>query len=100
MNEYLKSVNKIEFVITMACTGRCLHCSQGDHAGFTGHIDAEKAVEAIRKICEIYEIKTLMSFGGEPLLYPEVTCRILRTGTDLGIERRQLITNGFFSNHP
>ena len=97
MNEYLKNLDRIEFVVTMACTGKCIHCSEGDHAGFTEHIDAETAAEAVRKICSRYTIKTLMTFGGEPLLYPDVVCRIHKTGADLKIQKRQVITNGFFS---
>lgn len=84
----------------MACTGRCRHCSEGDHDGFTGHIDADAAAEAIRKICTQYRIKTVMTFGGEPLLYPDVVCTIHKTASDLGIEKRQLITNGYFSKKP
>ena len=51
MNKYLKNLNRIEFVVTMACTGRCIHCSEGDHDNCTEHIDTEIAVEAVRKIC-------------------------------------------------
>lgn len=97
MNEYLRNLNRIEFVVTMACTGRCRHCSEGDHAGFTEHIDADIAAKAIRTICEHYPIESLMTFGGEALLFPDVVCAIHRTGTELGIGNRQLITNGFFS---
>ncbi|MBQ4425280.1 MAG: radical SAM protein [Lachnospiraceae bacterium] len=100
MNDYLRNLKKIEFTVTMACTGKCRHCSEGDHDGFTGHIDAEAAAEAIRKICAHYRIKTVMTFGGEPLLYPDVVCTIHKTASDLGIEKRQLITNGFFSKSP
>ncbi len=41
MNEYVKNLNRIEFVVTMACTGRCKHCSEGEHISCTGHIDAK-----------------------------------------------------------
>ena len=98
MNDYLKNLGRIEFVVTMACTGRCRHCSEGDHDGCTGHIDAEIAAEAVRKICSRYEITSLMTFGGEPLLYPDTVCKIQKTAAALGIPKRQLITNGFFSN--
>ena len=27
MHKYLENLNRIEFVVTMACTGRCIHCS-------------------------------------------------------------------------
>lgn len=97
MNEYVKNLNRIEFVITMACTGKCKHCSEGEHKNNKGHIDAELAVKSIREICGKYKIDSLMTFGGEPLIYPEVVCAIHRTATEMGIEKRQLITNGFFS---
>lgn len=97
MNEYVKNLNRIEFVVTMACTGRCKHCSEGDHSFCIGHIDADVAANAIREICKSHEIESLMTFGGEPLLYPEVVCKIHKTATELAIPRRDLITNGFFN---
>ncbi|MBQ7060052.1 MAG: radical SAM protein [Firmicutes bacterium] len=97
MNEYLKNLDRIEFVVTMACTGRCIHCSEGDHEGYKEHIDADVAVEAIRKVCAHYPIKTVMTFGGEPLLYPDTICRIHAVATALGALKRQVITNGYFA---
>ena len=97
MNEYVKNLNRIEFVVTMACTGKCKHCSEGEHTNCTGHIDAEMAVSAIRSVCEAYTITSLMTFGGEPLLYPEVVCAIHSTAAEIGIPQRDLITNGFFT---
>lgn len=96
-NEYIKNLNRIEFVVTMACTGRCKHCSEGDHTGCSGHIDADAAVTAVREVCENYKIESLMTFGGEPLLYPEVVCAIHSAATEMGIPKRDLITNGFFT---
>ena len=96
MNKYVRNLERIEFVITMMCTGRCIHCSEGDHADYSGHIDEEIAVKAVRAVCSRYQIKSLMTFGGEPLLFPEVVYAIHRTAMELGIAGRQLITNGFF----
>lgn len=97
MNEYVKNLNRIEFVVTMACTGKCKHCSEGEHTNCSGHIDADVAVKVIREICSNYEIESLMTFGGEPLLYPDVVCAIHSTAKDMGVPERDLITNGFFS---
>ena len=97
MNEYLKNLDRIEFIVTLACTGRCRHCSEGDHINYTDHIDPQSAVDSVRKICSQYNIRSLMTFGGEPLLYPETVCRIHKTAAELKIPRRQLITNGYFS---
>lgn len=38
-----------------------------------------------------------MTFGGEPLLHPEVVCKIHMAAREIAIPKRQLITNGFFS---
>lgn len=97
MNKYLAHLNKIEFVVTDACTGRCKHCSQGNHA-LSGHrIDPGVAAEAVRKIAAEYDIQTVMTFGGEPLLCPDAVCRIHGAARDMGVGRRQVITNGYFT---
>ena len=49
MNPYLKNLKKIEFVITNACTGRCKHCSEGDHTACGERIDPETAASAVQK---------------------------------------------------
>ncbi len=96
MNRYLKNLNRIEFVVTMACTGKCKHCSQGEHKA-TGCIDKTLAAAAVEKIAGEYNIKSVMTFGGEPLLYPETVYEIHKKATELNIPERQLITNGYFS---
>ena len=97
MNQYLKNLNKIEFVVTNACTGKCKHCSQGDHPFRGAHIDAAVAADAVKKIAAEYTIRTVMAFGGEPLLYPDVVCAILSAAKELQIPHRQVITNGYFA---
>lgn len=97
MNEYLKNLGKIEFVVTDACTGRCRHCSQGDHDGRGERIDSALAADAVGRIAAEYDIKTVMTFGGEPLLHIEAVEAIMRAARDAGVPHRQLITNGFFS---
>ena len=99
-NPYLKNLNKIEFVVTNACTGRCKHCSEGDHATCGERIDPEIAAESVRKIVSEYDIKTVMAFGGEPLLYVDATCAIMRAALETNVPKRQIITNGYFSKNP
>ena len=96
MNIYLKNLNRIEFVVTMACTGKCKHCSQGEHTS-VDKIDKTLASEAVCKLAEEYNISSVMTFGGEPLLCYETVCEIHKTARDAGIPHRQLITNGYFS---
>ena len=96
-NKYLENLNKIEFVITSACTGRCKHCSQGDHSLCGEHIDSAIAADAVRRVAAEYDIKTVMTFGGEPLLYPDAVYEIMSAARDMNVPKRQVITNGYFS---
>ncbi|MBP3387563.1 MAG: radical SAM protein [Clostridia bacterium] len=99
MNQYLKNINKIEFVITYACTGRCKHCSEGEHTPCGEHIDPQIAADAVRKIAREYDIKTVMTFGGEPLLHTDAVYEIMNAAKELNVPRRQVITNGYFSKN-
>lgn len=99
MNKYLKHLNKIEFVVTYACTGRCKHCSEGDHTNCGEQIDPQIAADAVRKIAANYDIKTVMTFGGEPLLHTDAVYAIMTVAKDLHIPKRQVITNGCFSKN-
>lgn len=96
MNKYLRNLKRIEFVVTSACTGNCRHCSQGKHTS-SDNIDKFIAAGVLRKIAEKYNISSVMTFGGEPLLYPETVSEIHKTATEMNIPHRQLITNGYFS---
>ena len=95
MNPYLKNLNKIEFVITDACTGACKHCSQGAHTGKGSVIDSTASANLVRTVAANYPIRTVMTFGGEPLLCLDAVCAIHRAATELGVPRRQVITNGY-----
>ena len=99
MNQYLKNLNKIEFVVTYACTGRCKHCSEGDHTSCGERIDPQIATDAVRKIAAEYDVKMVMTFGGEPLLYTDAVYAIMTAAKELNIPKRQVITNGYFSKN-
>ena len=99
INPYLKSLEKIEFVLTYACTGKCKHCSEGDHSNCGEHIDAKAAALAVEKVAGYYPIQTVMTFGGEPLLYPEAVFAIHKAAVKMNIPHRQVITNGYFSKN-
>lgn len=96
MNKHLKNLNRIEFVVTMACSGKCKHCSQGEHKS-NDRIDKDLAADAVRKIAKEYKIESVMTFGGEPLLCHETVCEIHKAAKEMNIPQRQLITNGYFS---
>ena len=99
MNQYLKNLNKIEFAVTYACTGRCKHCSEGDHLQVGERIDPVVAADAVRRIAAEYNIGTVMTFGGEPLLHTGAVYAIMSAASELGIPKRQVITNGYFSKN-
>ncbi|MBR4080489.1 MAG: radical SAM protein [Clostridia bacterium] len=97
MNPYLK-MNRLEFTLTERCTGCCRHCSAGGgRRNGPNHVPLEASVKALRWLAEHAEMTSVMTFGGEPLLYPEVTCAIHRAAAECGIPDRQLITNGYFA---
>lgn len=98
-NPFLVNLEKIEYVISYACTGKCKHCSEGDHENCIDHIDAKTASQAVEKIASIYDIKTVMTFGGEPLLFPETVYEIISAAKRMNIPKRQVITNGYFSTN-
>lgn len=96
-NPYTKNLNRLEFMMTLACTGRCIHCSEGEHSSRGEHIDGDTAASAVRSAAEVRTVNSVMTFGGEPLLYPDEVCKIHAAARDCGIPKRQLITNGYFS---
>ena len=98
-NPYLENLNKIEFVVTYACTGRCKHCSEGDHSSCGERIDPQIAADAVRKIGLEYDVKTVLAFGGEPLLYTDAVYAIIKAAKELNAPKRQVITNGYFSKN-
>lgn len=97
MNRCVKNLNRIEFVVTYACTGRCRHCSEGNHSSSGPYLDPEAAARVVRDLAGSFRIASVMTFGGEPLLHPETVCAVHAAAAELGILKRQLITNGFFS---
>jgi MoaA/NifB/PqqE/SkfB family radical SAM enzyme len=100
MNAYLKNLNKAEFAVTYACTGKCKHCSEGEHGLQSERIEPSVAAEAVEKICSVYGIKTVMAFGGEPLLHPEAVYAVMNAAYQMNVPKRQVITNGYFSKDP
>lgn len=96
INKYMK-LERIEFFVTDICSAKCKHCSVQNKTSTDKHIDKIIAVDIIKRLREIYDIRSVMTFGGEPLLYPGVTCSIHKTATDIGIPHRQVITNGYWT---
>ena len=99
MSRYL-TVNRIEFAVTYLCNSRCGHCQLGnieERKRFPSHIDKNVAVEIVNKVGSKYNPESIMTFGGEPLLYPEIVYAIHKEATKAGIPVRDVITNGFWA---
>jgi len=99
LNRYL-AVNRIEFAITYLCNSKCKHCQLGEEEErrkFPSRINKDLAVEIVRKVGEKYDPESVMTFGSEPLLYPEIVYAINRAAVKVGIPVREVITNGFWS---
>jgi MoaA/NifB/PqqE/SkfB family radical SAM enzyme len=76
MGRYL-TVNRIEFAVTYLCNAKCNHCySIQNKESFPKHIDRLLAVKIAKKVGEKYSPESIMTFGGEPLLFPEIVCAI------------------------
>jgi MoaA/NifB/PqqE/SkfB family radical SAM enzyme len=97
MNKYI-DVKRLEFVITNKCSGKCKHCSneitEKDEA-----INIETAVNVINELGKTYSIDSIMTFGGEPLLFADTVCKIHETAYENNINRRDIITNGYFTKN-
>lgn len=92
------NLNRLEYIITYQCSSKCIHCFITDEVRrYPKHIDADLAVQILREIGQTYALDSVMTFGGEPLLYPEVVCAIHQEATRLNIPARQVITNGYWS---
>ena len=93
-------LKRIEFFITYKCTSHCDHCSvySKNLSDATELISLAMAEKLIKETCDDYKIESIMTFGGEPLLHPDLVCKILKTARGCNIPTRQIITNGYWSN--
>lgn len=99
MNRYL-TVRRIEFLVTYLCSGKCAHCYATKYTeGLPKHVEKWLAVDIVGKVSKRYDIKSVMTFGGEPLLFPEIVCSIHKEAAKSGIASREVITNGYWSSN-
>ena len=101
MNKHV-NLQRLEFIVTFRCASRCEHCSVCTDTADTTirHMDLTLAKKAITDAQNLYGIKSLMTFGGEPLLFADFTAALHRHAAELGVMKRQLITSGYFSPDP
>ena len=94
MSDYL-TIHRIEFSVTYRCNSLCRHCQvdRTQRRSEPAAIDADLAVYIVSRVAQAYDVGSVMTFGGEPLLYPDVVCAIHSTAQAHGIPQRQIISN-------
>jgi MoaA/NifB/PqqE/SkfB family radical SAM enzyme len=94
MNPYL-DLHRLEFSITYRCSAHCLHCQVEDdlRRSAPAAIDPTLGAQIVHRVARAYPLRSLMTFGGEPLLYPEAVCAIHQAAQEEGIAHRSIITN-------
>ena len=99
LNKYLP-LNRLEFAVTYQCNGKCVHCYtvQGKDK-YPLYIDGSLGEEIVEHLTDNFNIESVMTFGGEPLLFPEQTAKIHRKAKNKGVSFREVITNGYWSKH-
>lgn len=97
INKYINAINRVEFAITHSCTSNCKHCSVGIDKG-SDKLDKYKAANVLIELSKEFQIESVMTFGGEPLLFYDTAFTIHKTAKDCRIPVRQIITNGYFTN--
>ena len=50
-------------------------------------------MQIIRGVAQAYSSRSIMTFGGEPLLFPDIVCAIHEAAKENGIGKREVITN-------
>lgn len=98
MNKFI-NINRVEFMITNKCTSNCKHCSVAPKLNQNSDykIEGKQILDALKVISEKFNVESIMTFGGEPLLRAELVCELHKLAEELNIKDRHLITNGFFS---
>lgn len=94
MSPYL-DLHRLEFSITYRCSAHCLHCQVEDdlRRSAPAAIDPALGARIVHRVASAYPLRSLMTFGGEPLLYPEALCAIHYAAQEEGIAHRSIITN-------
>jgi len=91
-------LRRVEFAVTYQCNSRCRHCYTLEKRNrFKGHLNPETGPAIVKELAAKYPLDSVMTFGGEPMLYPDITADIHRQAKDCGIPSRELITNGFWA---
>ncbi len=89
------NVGRIEFIVTYRCNSHCKHCQIGQdkRESSPAKVDTQLAVQIVERVAQTYSPQSVMTFGGESLLYSDTVCAIHAAAKANDIPERQVITN-------
>lgn len=95
-----KSPGQLIIQLTDKCNAKCPQCSMRVTSDFSRNTISEtRCLEIIDQAAK-QNITALSITGGEPLLYPELTAKIINYCGSLGIKYTRTGTNGYFFRDP
>jgi len=94
LNKFI-NIDRVEFIVTYQCNSHCKHCQLGEEkrGREPSSINCQLASQIVKEVARENSPTSVMTFGGEPLLFPEVVCAIHEAAKDSGIGIREVITN-------
>jgi hypothetical protein len=101
MTPYL-TIERVEFVVTYRCNSTCIHCQvdEKQRRSKPAALDPGLAARMIREVCRAWSPRSVMTFGGEPLLYADAVYAVHSAARECGIPHRQVITNAGYPSAP
>jgi len=89
-------LDRLELLVTRRCTSRCQHCCF-DVRPDGPDMAADEAVRWIAEAAATGLLGSVLLFGGEPMLNPDAVLAGIKTATQLGVPRVDVITNAFWA---
>jgi len=99
MNKYM-NLTRLEYLVTYKCSSKCKHCFNANIKEYDNHIEKDMALHVLDRIGREYKLNSVMTFGGEPLLFLDIVCAIHSKARDLGVKSREVITNAYWTRDP
>jgi hypothetical protein len=86
-----------DFLVTFKCPSKCRHCCYRAGPERTGSMQLGDMQGYLEELCNTQPLESVGAHGGEPFLYFELLSSFFEKAKELGIEKRWVITNGFWA---
>jgi len=87
----------IDFLVTFRCPSRCKHCCYRAGPERKGNMQSRDVQRYLEELSNTQTLESVGAHGGEPFLYFELLLSFFRKARELGIDKRWVITNGFWA---